>query len=187
MAKRNKKKLSKKKQLELQKQRKIISYCLILCLLVFLLTYFIFYKDALKTSVDEVTASYISFNNSKTTDMLKISNLSKMKDKKGKSILNSSTKMFDVKGNTKEKYEIVVYALGNKADESFVKFALYDSNNNEINSGILNDSETSVDGGKAIYQGTIKKHNKLKLNMWLSKKYHGNTKNISYEIKIKPR
>ena len=32
----------------------------------------------------------------------------------------------------KEKYEIVVYALGNKADESFVKFALYDSNNKNI-------------------------------------------------------
>ncbi len=187
MAKKKKKKLSKKKQLELKNQKKVIYYCLILCLLVLLLTYFIFYKDTLKTSVDEVTASYISFNNSKTTDMLKISNLSKMKDDKGKSILNTSTKMFDVDGNIKEKYEVVVYALGNKADESYIKFALYDSNNNEISSGVLNNSKTSVDGGKVIYQGAIKKHNKLKLNMWLSKKYQGNTKNISYEIKIKPR
>lgn len=187
MAKKNKKKLSKKKQLELQNQRKVISYCLFLCLLVLLLTYFIFYKDTLKTSVDEVTASYISFNNSKTTDMLKISNLSKMKDKKGKSILNTSTKTFDVNGNVKEKYEVVVYALGNQVDESYVKYALYDENNNEISKGILNDLAQSADGGKVIYQSSIKKNNKLKLNMWLSKKYQGNTKNISYEIKIKSR
>ena len=90
--KRKTKKNSKKRQQEMKIQRKVIFQCVILSVLVLALTYFILNSNVLKSKVDEVTASYISFNNSKTTDMLKISNLSKQNEEL-KIQLNKKTNM----------------------------------------------------------------------------------------------
>ena len=49
------------------------------------------------------------------------------------------------------------------------------------------DKETTIDDGKIIYTGKITKNNKYKLYIWIDNNYKGNTKNISYEIKIKSR
>ena len=180
--KRKTKKISKKRQQEMKIQRKVIFQCVILSVLVLALTYFL-----LKSKVDEVTASYISFNNSKTTDMLKISNLSKQKKSVGESIFNNSTKTFQVAGEKNKEYEIVVYALGNKVDEEYVSFTLVDNSENKLSSNTLSKVKSTPDDGRIIFTGKIDSKTTLKLNMWLSNNYKGNTKNISYEIKIKPR
>lgn len=185
--KRKTKKNSKKRQQEMKIQRKVIFQCVILSVLVLALTYFILNSNVLKSKVDEVTASYISFNNSKTTDMLKISNLSKQKKLVGESIFNNSTKTFKVTGEKNKEYEIVVYALGNKVDEEYVSFTLVDNSENKLSSNTLSKVKSTPDDGRIIFTGKIDSKTILKLNMWLSNNYKGNTKNISYEIKIKPR
>lgn len=185
--KRKTKKISKKRQQEMKIQRKVIFQCVILSVLVLALTYFLLNSNVLKSKVDEVTASYISFNNSKTTDMLKISNLSKQKKSIGESIFNNSTKTFQVAGEKNKEYEIVVYALGNKVDEEYVSFTLVDNNENKLSSNTLSKMNSTLDDGRIIFTGKIDSKTTLKLNMWLSNNYKGNTKNISYEIKIKPR
>lgn len=183
--KRKTKKISKKRQQEMKIQRKVIFQCVILSVLVLALTYFLLNSNVLKSKVDEVTASYISFNNSKTTDMLKISNLSKQKKSVGESIFNNSTKTFQVAGEKNKEYEIVVYALGNKVDEEYVSFTLVDNNENKLSSNTLSKMNSTPDDGRIIFTGKIDSKTTLKLNMWLSNNYKGNTKNISYEIKIK--
>lgn len=185
--KRKTKKVSKKRQQEMKIQRKVIFQCVILSVLALALTYFLLNSNVLKSKIDEVTASYISFNNSKTTDMLKITNLSKKKTSAGESIFNSSTKTFKVNGEKNKEYEIVVYALGNKVDEEYVLFTLMNNNESKLSSNTLSKMNSSPDGGRVIYTGKIDSKTTLKLNMWLSNNYKGNAKNISYEIKIKPR
>lgn len=185
--KRKTKKISKKRQQEMKIQRKVIFQCVILSVLVLALTYFILNSNVLKSKVDEVTASYISFNNSKTTDMLKISNLSKQEKSVGESIFNNSTKTFKVTGEKNKEYEIVVYALGNKVDEEYVSFTLMDNSENKLSSNTLSKVKSTPNDGRIIFTGKIDSKTILKLNMWLSNNYKGNTKNISYEIKIKPR
>ena len=173
--KRKTKKISKKRQQEMKIQRKVIFQCVILSVLVLALTYFLLNSNVLKSKVDEVTASYISFNNSKTTDMLKISNLSKQKKSVGESIFNNSTKTFQVAGEK------------NKVDEEYVSFTLVDNSENKLSSNTLSKVKSTPDDGRIIFTGKIDSKTTLKLNMWLSNNYKGNTKNISYEIKIKPR
>ena len=82
-------------------QKKIYKLSLMtifLLLLAFFFGYIIFETDYLQSGVDELTASYISFNNAKTTDILKVINLSKKSDKKGKQDTNKSNKTFEIKG-----------------------------------------------------------------------------------------
>ena len=119
--------------------------------------------------------------------MLKISNLSKQKKSVGESIFNNSTKTFKVTGEKNKEYEIVVYALGNKVDEEYVSFTLVDNSENKLSSNTLSKVKSTPDDGRIIFTGKIDSKTILKLNMWLSNNYKGNTKNISYEIKIKPR
>ena len=67
-------------------------------LLAFFFGYIIFETDYLQSGVDELTASYISFNNAKSTDVLRINDISKTNGEKGKNHTNKSNKSFEVKG-----------------------------------------------------------------------------------------
>ena len=154
-------------------------------LLAFFFGYIIFETEYLQSGVDELTASYISFNNAKSTDIMEISNIKKMNDKNIKQRTNKSYKTFEVKGKENQEFEVTLYSLGNTLDEQYVKYYL--SRGNEKKEGNLLDTDKNVDNGKIIYKGKINKNNKFIIYMWIDDNYDKSVKNISYEIKIKTR
>ena len=93
-------------------------------MLAFFFGYIIFETDYLQSGVDELTASYISFNNAKSTDVLRINDISKKNDEKGKKQTNKSNKSFDVKGKENQEFEVTLYSSGNTIDEKYVKYYL---------------------------------------------------------------
>ena len=64
----------------------------------------------LKPKINEETANYISLNNSNSTDILKISNLEKMSDKKGKTANNNSLDI-EIKGKQKKKFSVEYFLI----------------------------------------------------------------------------
>ena len=177
-----KRKNNKKAKKQLYKNIVISS---LLCFLVLCLSYIIFMTDYLQPRVDEITTSYISFNNRYTTDVMKISNVKKMSDKNGSSNLNNKYIEFTVQGKNASKYEIVIYPIGKKIDNTYVNFVFETSNEKLINN--LGSMPERKDGGRVIYQGEIKDNSKKKLRMWISKDYKDKANNTSFEIKIKSR
>ncbi len=188
MAKRQKKnkKLTKKELQQFQELKKNIFFCILSCILVLALGYLIFETDILRPELNEMTASYISFNNSNTTDMLKISNLEKASNKKGKSSANTKSVSFKVTGKKNTPYDIVVYPINKDNDFKNIKFSLTE-NDELLNSSTLNSKPVSSDGGIIIYRGKVKESGKLTLRMWLTRKYHKNAHNLSFEVKVKTR
>lgn len=182
-----KEKLSKRKQNILKKQRKLLLYCLILIIIAIALLYFIFKSNLLVTKINQETASFISFNNSDTTDMLKIKTIKKLSNNQGKSRFNTNYLEFVVSSSTNTNYEIIIYPLGNKIDDKYVYYYLTDSNNNKIDYNNLSSKEVTPDGGKIIYTNKINGKKKLILKMWVNNKYMGNVKNTAYKIKINAR
>ncbi len=175
------KKASKKKQTILS-----TSSCLVLVTMVLLLSYFVFQTNLLEPKLNTLTTSYISFNNKNTTDMLKISNLQKMTNRKGQSKFNEQGISFEVSGNEKQTYEVVLYPLTNQIDTSYIHFT-FESKEGNI-SGTLNQMEEKEDGGFIIYTGTIsKKESKKTIRMWIDKKYKANSNHTSFEVKIESR
>lgn len=156
----------------------------ILLVLVISISYFIMTTDILSPKVNELTASYISFNNSNSTDMIKVSSLNKMSNTKGISYKNKSTTNFKVEGKKGSKFKIVLYHLGNMIEDEYVKFALMKKNKVILEDNISNMKETN-DDGRIIYEGTIKKTEEYTINMWIDKSYEKSPINISYEVKIK--
>lgn len=183
-----------KKQGKIQKMTKHPSkelykynfFCFLSCTLVLCLTFLIFKTDFLKPKLNEMTASYISFNNSNTTDMLKISNLEKSSDKVGKSNVNKKYLDFNISGMKGTTYDIVVYPINKENDLKNIKFYLA-KNDIELFVDTLYNKQVSKDGGIIIYQGKITNKNKITIRMWLTRKYHQNTHNLSFEVKIKQR
>lgn len=155
-----------------------------LIVLVLSILYYILTTDMLSPKVNELTASYISFNNANATDMIKVSSLSKMTDTKGVSYKNKSTTDFKVEGKKKEAFKIVLYHLGNMIDDNYVRFALM-KNNKLITQNSISNMEQTNDDGVIIYNGTIDEKEEYTIKMWIDKEYEKSTKNISYEIKIK--
>lgn len=154
-------------------------------LLAFFFGYIIFETDCLQSGIDELTASYISFNNAKSTDALNINDISKKNDKKGKTQNNKSNKSFEVKGKENQEFEVILYTSGNDIDEKYIKYFLL--RGKEEKEGNLASTEKTIDNGKIIYKGKINKYNKFKLFLWIDDNYDKSIKNISYEIKIKTR
>lgn len=180
------KKMTEKERQLLKELKKSIFFCSISCLLVIVLACLMFKTNILKPQLNEMTASYISFNNSNTTDMLKISNVKKLSDKKGKSQVNDKTLTFSVTSEIASSYDIVVYPVKKVTDYKNIKFCLA-KNNQELVVDNLDNKDTSKDGGIIIYQGKVSSKNKITIRMWLTKKYHQETNNLSFEIKVKPR
>lgn len=177
--------MTKKKKKTKKTKYKLVPITIILVLFVFFFGYIILETDYLQPGIDELTASYISFNNAKPTDILKIPNIKKMNDNKGKTKYNDNNISFEVIGDKDKSFEILLYSVGNNIDESNIKFYL--ENKNDSKEGKLIDFETDIDNGKIIYKGKLTNNNKYKLYVWIDNNYKGSTKNISYEIRIKSR
>lgn len=171
-----------KKRYTKKKVRKMTLLTLCLVLLVLSLSYLILYTDILTPEINELTASYISFNNIYNTDVLKINYIPKMKDKYGKSRYNLHSINFNVKGPQKEPYNIILYPIGNNIDEKDVKFYLENNNKKYIDN--LSSAKRLEDGGLVIYNGIINNEGRFTLRMWIDYESHQSIKNISYEVKI---
>ena len=177
--KRRRRKTNRQKHIDNTKR---ILTCIILSVLVLGLSYIIFKTDILKPSLNEITTSYISFNNKNITDMLKINNINKKSDKLGKSTWNNKSIVLDIDGEKNREYKIIIYPIIKSVDNKYIKVYLKD--NKELVNTNLDNLKDSEDGGKIIYQGKINNKKKI-LRMWIDKEYKGNVNDNSFEIKIK--
>lgn len=157
---------------------------LFLFLLALLGAYYIHTAEWLQPEINELTASYLSLNNNDTTDMLKITNLHKMTDEDGREEKNKANKDFEITGDKKATYQIVLYHMGNYVEDEYVKFSLANEKGQIIEDSLKNRAETP-DGGKIIFEGKMKDGKRWNLKMWIDKSYHGGTTNLSYEIRMK--
>jgi len=162
------------------------SFFTTLCLmfLVSVIGFLIMNTEWLRPKLNEISASYISLNNTNKTDMLKITNLRKLSDKKGISKRNKSSKDFQITGQKEEIYQIVLYHLGYTVDEKFIHYSLTNEKDKQL-TGILSNQEETFDGGRIIFEGTMQEGKNWNLKMWIDSKYNKNSNNISYEIRIK--
>lgn len=163
---------------------KIAGTTLILFVLVCMIAYVIINASWLRPKLNEIQASYISLNNTETTDMLKVTALRKLTDEKGVSYKNKSFKEFKITGQQDSTYQIVLYHLGEKIDEKYVHYSLKNEKDKTIQD-LLGNMEQTPDGGKIIFVGNVKDGKNWIIKMWIDKSYQGNADNISYEIKIK--
>ena len=163
-------------------QQSIITFFLVS--LVILFGYIILNAEWLRPRINELSASYISLKNQSTTDLLKINNLRKLTDEKGMSNRNSTFKTFQVTGQKGLRYQIVLYHLGNKIDEKYIKYYLLNDRGKKVE-GNVKESQETKDGGRIIYEGTIEEGKNWNLKMWVDKEYQEEINNISYEIRIK--
>ena len=152
-------------------------------LLVIFLGFFIVKTDYLYTDVNEVTKNYISFNNTDSTDILKVKNIKKRTSENGRSLLNQSSVLFKIYGDEEKEFDIVLYPIGNNIDDKYIYYYL--SLDNKKVSGNLSSILSREDGGKTIYHGVKNDSDYYRLNMWISNSYDAKVKNISYEVKIK--
>ena len=145
--------------------------------------YIISQTNFLTPGVDELTASYISFNNPNSTDILKITNISKMSSYKGISNNNKSYANFKIKGKKNTKYQIILFPIGNTTNDKDVYFNL--KNNRDNITKKLSDINSGIDGGKIIYQDILDNDNETTIRMWINNKSRTKQRQISYEVKIK--
>ena len=172
------------------KNNRIKKRSIVLLIFIVVLTISVFYlineTKLLIPKIDEATASYISFNNSNSTDMLKINNIKRMKHKIGKSFLNTYKETFNVSGTKNENFNIELYSIGNKIDKKYINYVLL-KNNNIIEIGNLENKEETNNGGIILYQGKIINDNSYEIKMWIDEDYKEKPQNVSYEIKINSR
>lgn len=173
-----------------KKNNRIKKRSIVLLIFIVVLTISVFYlineTKLLIPKIDEATASYISFNNSNSTDMLKINNIKRMKHKIGKSLLNTYKETFNVSGTKNENFNIELYSIGNKIDKKYINYVLL-KNNNIIEIGNLENKEETNNGGIILYQGKIINNNSYEIKMWIDEDYKEKPQNVSYEIKINSR
>ena len=173
-----------------KKNNRIKKRSIVLLIFIVVLTISVFYlineTKLLIPKIDEATASYISFNNSNSTDMLKINNIKRMKHKIGKSFLNTYKETFNVFGTKNENFNIELYSIGNKIDKKYINYVLL-KNNNIIEIGNLENKEQTNNGGIILYQGKIINDNSYEIKMWIDEDYKEKPQNVSYEIKINSR
>ena len=156
----------------------------ILVIFVVAIGYGILHSEWLKPRINELSASYISLNNTETTDILKITNLKKQTDQRGKSFRNKSMKKFQMTGERNTIYQIVLYHIGEEIEEEYVKYYLTNEMGIELE-GVLNQQEETSDGGRVLFTGTMKDGQNWSLKIWVDKEYDKNINNVSYEIRIK--
>ena len=173
-----------------KKNNRIKKRSIVLLIFIVVLTISVFYlineTKLLIPKIDEATSSYISFNNSNSTDMLKINNIKRMKHKIGKSFLNTYKETFNVFGTKNENFNIELYSIGNKIDKKYINYVLL-KNNNIIEIGNLENKEETNNGGIILYQDKIINDNSYEIKMWIDEDYKEKTQNVSYEIKINSR
>lgn len=169
-----------KKKSKVKKRHYIKTLCL--TTLVLALSYFIFSANVLEPRINSIATSYISFNNSYSTDMLKINNIVKMHDEKGESSRNRKKINIKITGDENKSYQIVVYPINSEIDAQYIKYSVHDGKSRVKN--ILSEMPMNKDGGRIIYTSEVKKNTNLTVNMWISTDYKSRIKDNSYEIKI---
>ena len=157
---------------------------LMLFIFVIAFGYGILHSEWLTPKINELSASYISLNNTETTDILKVTNLRKQTDQRGKSFRNKTIKKFQMTGERDTIYQIVLYHLGEEVDEEYIKFYLTNEMGKE-EEGVLKNQEETYDGGRILFEGTMKDGQNWSLKMWAAKEYDKSVNNVSYEIRIK--
>ena len=171
-------------------ENKIKKTSIVFLVIVVIMTLSAFYlikeTDLLLPKIDEATASYISFSNSNSTDMLKITNLKKMKHEIGKSFFNSRKVTFNVSGQKNEDFNIELYSIGNKIDKKYINYILL-NNNRVLEVGNLENKIENQNGGIILYQNQLINNNSYEIKMWIDDEYKDKTNNVSYEIKVNSR
>ncbi len=178
------KKLNKRQQRQRKQLYKNTVLSILMCLLVLGVSYIIFKTDILQPKVNEVTASYISFYNNDTTDMIKINNIKKLSDDIGKSIVNTKSHELKVSGDINSDYQVVVYPMINNIDLKYINFSITNGNNTYSNN--LSEMPNRTDEGIIVYNGKVEDTKKMTIRMWVSKEYEGDIDNNSFSIKINP-
>lgn len=153
-----------------------------------------------KLGFDKKTSKYISFNYfSNEKQIIEIEKPRVLTDLRGKKMLSPNYFDFEVEAPSnydldKEMYyEIVVSAMSNKVNNSFVKIYLTDQNNKPVEGfskvvPVLS-ALTDTDNGKVIYTGSFTKDNlkdKYRLRIWISNKYNKKIDNIlAYQLHVR--
>ena len=174
-----KKRVKRTKTIKVIKQSII---CLFLLLTLIGFNIYIFKNNLITPRLDELTTSYVSFYNQYSTDILKITNLEKMNDSKGKKLKRNLE--FTISGDKKISYNVLLYPIQNNIPDKYVKISIQ-SNNKEIVKTI--DSFKKNENGGYIIYSSNKPKEKIKVKMWVSEEYKEQTNNTSFEIRIKQR
>ena len=182
--KRRSKKLSKRQQKQRRQLLKNIVISSLMFFLVLGISYLIFKTDILQPEVNEITASYISFYNNDTTDMIKINNIKKLSDDIGKSVVNTKSYELVVSGEVDSNYQVVVYPMINNIDLRYINFSITKGNITYNNS--LNEMPNALDDGIVVYNGKVDNEKNITIRLWVSKEYEGDIDNNSFSIKINP-
>lgn len=177
--------MSKKKRKKQKKDNKYLKVlCLFLVTLILSFAYIMKEHNNLEPQLNELTTSYISFNNSNVTDRLTISNLKNMSERIGKSKWNESRLIIPISGDKNRPYEIIIYPINKDTNEEYIE--IYIQHKKENIRKKLSELESSTNGGKILYQGKVD-HSSVVVNMWISNKYRTKDDNNSFEIKIVAR
>ena len=112
-------KKKRKKQKEENKYQKVL--CLFLVALILSFAYIMKEQKNLEPQLNELTTSYISFNNSNATDRLTISNLKNMSERIGKSKWNNSRLIIPISGEKNKPYEIIIYPINKDTKEEYIE------------------------------------------------------------------
>ena len=154
--------------------------CMISVFLIIILNVIILKNDLFTPKINEITTSYVTLYNQDTTDMLKITNIEKMSDEKGKSKFNKKGISFTITDENKEEYITTIYEIQNDIPKEYIKIMI----NDKIST--LDKFEKAEDGGINLYTGKSK-DKKMKIKMWVSDKYKKRINDTSFEIRIKKR
>jgi len=176
--------MAKKKKTKKQEYQKQLILCLIMAALSIGLGLFIHNTNILDPKIDELTTSFISFNNKYTTDMLKINNIVKMSNKIGKSSWNPHSLSLDILPEKDSAYEIVLYPLNNSVEEEYIWYSLEDKK--ELVNQNLSNLEKTEDGGIILYKGNSKRK-RITLRLWISNNYKKEVTENLFEVKVIPR
>ena len=174
------KSIKEKRKKEMQKKK---SFTVMMILFTIVLTYLIMNSSILDSHINQLTASYISFYNNKT-DQLMIRNVKKLSTKIGKSSWNSASITFNVFGDKNQEYEIVLLPKENTIADKFIYYSLQQKK--EISSSSIEKLEKTGDGGRILYKGKVN-NSKMTVRLWILKKYKDVVSDNIFEIKINPR
>ena len=176
--------MSKKKERRQKEYQKSLTSCILMGIIVICVGLLIANINFNEPNINELTTSFISFNNKNTTDMLKVTNIEKMSDKRGNSRWNPHSLTINITGEKNQSYEIVLYPLTNPIEDNYIRYVVK-IGKEETKDHLLN-PESTDDGGKIIYRGTI--HNrKTTIRLWIADEYRGKVTQNAFEIKIRPR
>ena len=181
MAKKKRKKKSKKQQQLEKKFYQKVFLCLFIAILIIITGKYI-YNQKKVPALDETISNNISFRNAEATDILKITDIVKMTDKKGKSILNQKKVEFDITGSAEQDYQIIIYPITSDIAPENINYYLKIGDDEVI--GTLSNGVPTNDGGYIILNNKINENSKCLLKMWLNENQDEDQDNC-FEIKIK--